>query len=236
MGTYIYEVIGGLVIVLSPLLGEKMKTKGKIGVYVLFAVIGCVYSGVGIYLRHQAKSEQAEDRQELRNEIKGLRGDMTKMLTESSGVLSLVASLNSEVAILQKVTEATREKHDPRVIADLQARAIQARENTAQHKGVSNQLLVAMTPNAAQQLREWNDNWNSGEGKEIIANADYLRQVMVRFLSQQTDEDREMTTSFSKALMGDFQNWNPVAAANYLEALRKRVIPGTPTGFTVTVH
>ena len=236
MGSYGYELIGGLLIVVSSLVGEEMKRKWKIGFYVFFATLACAYSGVGIYVRRQAESKEAQDRQERRDEIKGLRGDMTKMLTESSGVLSLVASLNSEVAILQNVTEATREKHDPRVIADLQARAIQARANTAQHKGVSDRLLVAMTPNAAQQLREWNDNWNSGEGREIIANADYLRQVMVRFLSQQTDEDREMTTSFSKALMGDFQNWNPVAAANYLEALRKRVIPGAPTGFTVTVH
>jgi hypothetical protein len=75
--------------------------------------------------------------------------------------------------------------------------------------------------------------WNSVEGKEIIANADYLRQVMVRFLSQQTDEDREMGKTFSKALGGDFQNCNPVAAANYLEALR--LILGPPT-LTVTVH
>jgi hypothetical protein len=71
--------------------------------------------------------------------------------------------------------------------------------------------------------------WNSVEGNEIIANADYLRQVMVRFLSQQSDEDREMGKTFSKPLGGDFQNWNPVAAANYLEALRKKLIPGPPT-------
>ena len=57
--------------------------------------------------------------------------------------------------------------------------------------------------------------WNSVEGNEIIANADYLRQVMVRFLSQQSDEDREMGKTFSKPLGGDFQNSSPVAAANY---------------------
>jgi hypothetical protein len=103
-------------------------------------------------------------------------------------------------------------------------------------KGVSDRLLVAMTPWAAQQLRERNDDWNSADGKEIIANADYLRQLMVRFLPQQTDEDRAMAEAFAKVIAGDFRNWKPVAAANYLEALRKRVIPATPTGLTATPY
>jgi hypothetical protein len=62
--------------------------------------------------------------------------------------------------------------------------------------------------------------------KEIIANADYLRQVMVFTADGRRSRDGK---NFSKALGGDFQNWNPVAAANYLEALRKKLIPGPPT-------
>jgi hypothetical protein len=233
MGSYSYEIIGGLLIVLSSLVGEEMKRKWKIGFYVFFAVVAFAYSGVGIYLRHQTEIKEAQDRQERRDEIKDIRGDMTKMITLSSGVLPLMESLDSEVAILQRDVEAAREKHDPRAIADLQARANSAQQVS---KGVSDRLLVAMIPNAAEQLRARNGgDWNSAEGKEIIANADYLRQVMVHFLRQQTDEDREMTQTFSKALAGDLKNWNPVAAANYLEALRKRLIPGPPT-LTVTVQ
>ncbi|MGH9504799.1 MAG: hypothetical protein ACRD20_18255 [Terriglobales bacterium] len=226
---YWYAIIGGVLIVLPSLVDEDMKSKWKI----VLVVAAITYTGVGMYLTHRAKTMEAADRREHTEEIKALRGDMTKMITLSSGTLPLMESLNSEVAILQREAEAAKETHDPRALADLQARA-----NTAQQvsKGVSNRLLVAMVPNAAEQLRVRNgSDWNSAEGKEIIANADYLRQVMIRFVSQPTSEDREMTQVFQRAVAGNFRNWNPLAGANYLEALRKRLIPGPPTGVTVTV-
>jgi hypothetical protein len=78
---------------------------------------------------------------------------------------------------------------------------VSKRHPAQQASKVSDRLLVAMAPNA---------EWNSVEGKEIIANADYLRQVMVRFLSQQTDEDREMAKTFQRLLGEIFKTGIPL--------------------------
>jgi hypothetical protein len=226
MDRYAYEIIGGILIFVSSVVSEAMPRKWRVLLWTVFALLAIGYTGVGIHLDKQGALKEAEDRKERKAELEGVRRDMTNILTSFSGLLPIVASLNSQIAILQREIEAARGKHDPRVVADLQTRA-----NTEQQvsQGVSNQLLVAMEPRVAQQLREYNQDWSKADGKEIIRNADYLRQVMVRFLPEQTDEDRTVATTFSQALANNFHNWNQLTIANYLDALVKRVVPSAPS-------
>jgi len=218
MGAYGYEIIGGILIVLSSLVGEQMKPKWKIGFYTVFAVIAIAYSGIGIYLRREANAWQKTERQERKAELEGVRHDMSNLLAAFSQLGPAVTILHADVATVQKDLQMAKEKHDPRAIAELEAKA-----NAAQNRvdNVSKALLGAMVPGTVRQLRSWNGDWSSPGGRGLIANVDYLRGALLQG-EPQNAEDYAASALF-KNVNGTHPNWDPERAARYLEALVARL-------------
>jgi len=58
VGNNWYEILGGVLIVLSSLVGEQMKRMWKVGFYAFFLVVALVYTGIGIHMRRQADSKE----------------------------------------------------------------------------------------------------------------------------------------------------------------------------------
>ena len=233
MGGYGYEIIGGLLIVLSSLVGEQMKPKWKVGFYVLFAAVAIAYSGIGIYLRREANIREGIEREERKDELKGVRQDLSNMLTAFSGLGPSVASLNSDVAIMRRDLETAKERHDPHAIAALEAKA-----NAAQQRvdAASKAFLVAMVPGTVRQLRSWNGSWSSPQGKELILNVFYLRGGLLQGL-QQTPEDTAAAALFENVNGAGFKNWDPERAARDLETLMGRLkIPSPVTNLAATTY
>jgi hypothetical protein len=232
MGGYGYEIIGGLLIVLSSLVGEEMKTKWKVGFYVVFVVVAVGYSGIGIYLRREANARETTERQERKDELQGVRQDMSNILSAFSGLGPSVASLNGDVANLRRELESAKVKHDTDAIAKLDTKtdAAQRRVDTA-----TKALLGALVPGTARLLRSWNGDWNSPEGNALLSNADYIRRGLLEGV-QPTPEDTVASRLFEKNEAG-FSHWDPEKAARYLESLVGRlriVLP--PTDLSVTKH
>lgn len=229
MGGYGYEIIGGLLIVLSSLVGEQMKPKWKVGFYLLFAAVAIAYSGIGIYLRREANVREETERQERKDELKGVRQDLSNMLAAFGGLGPSIASLNSDVAIMRRELETAKQTHDPRAIA-----AFEAKTNAAQQRvdNASKAFLVAMVPGTIRQLRSWNGSWSSPEGRALIENADYLRRGLLQGL-QQTPEDVAASPLFVNIPM----NWDSERAARYLEGFIRRLNITMPvTNLSVTVQ
>jgi hypothetical protein len=245
MGGYGYEIFGGVLIVLSSLVGEEMKHKWKVVFYLFFGAVAIAYSGIGIYLRRDANIREMTERQESKNELKGVRQDLSNLLTAFSGLGPSVASLNSDVAVMRKDLEMAKGKPDPHAIAELEARA-----NVAQQRvdNASKAYLVALVPTTVRQLRSWHGSWSSPEGKELIASADSLRQGLLQGL-RPTPEDTAASALFENRASGygvggygaggfggsGYVNWDPERAARYLEALMMRTgIPLPPSELSVT--
>lgn len=229
MGGYGYEIIGGLLIVLSSLVGEQMKPKWKVGFYLLFAAVAIAYSGIGIHLRREANIREETQRQEHKNELKGVRQDLSNMLSAFSGLGPSVASLNADVAIMRRDLETAKQKHDPRAIAELEARTSVAQQRV---DNASKVLLIAMVPGTIRQLRSWNGSWSSTEGRALIDNADYLRRALLQGL-QETPEDVAASILFVNIPT----NWDAERAARYLEGFIRRLNITLPvTNFSATVQ
>jgi hypothetical protein len=65
MGEYLYEIIGGLLIVLSSLVGEQMKPEWKYRSYVAFAIIAVTFSLIGVHVRREAAAKDLERKEEI---------------------------------------------------------------------------------------------------------------------------------------------------------------------------
>jgi hypothetical protein len=233
MGGYGYEIIGGLLIVLSSLVGEQMKPKWKVGFYLLFAAVAIAYSGIGIYLRREANVKENAERQERKDELRDVMQDMSHMLTAFSVLGPSVASLNADVAIMRRDIETAKEEHNPRAIAELEAKAKAAQQRVA---NASKAALVAMVPSTLRQLRSWKGDWNTPEGKTLIMNTRYLCDGLLSGL-QQTPNDLAAYSLFVNKNGAGLTNWDPERAALYLDALVGRVgIPGPPGDFSVTLQ
>ena len=101
-----------------------------------------------------------------------------------------------------------------------------------------------------RQLRSWHGSWSSPEGKELIANANYLRQGLLQGL-RPTAEDTAAFALFEYKGggfgaggfgaggygAGDYVNWDEERVARYLEALMVRTgIPTPVTDLSVTTR
>jgi hypothetical protein len=177
MGGYWYEIIGGLLIVLSSLVGEEMRHKWKITFYVFFAVVALAYSGIGIYMRRDARAEE----QQQKNELIGVRKDMSNLISASKGLLPSLESLNSDVAMIRKDLEAGKGNRNPGEVASLETRADAAGKRVG---NASKAVFGAMVPLIARQLRSWKEGWDTPEGKGLILNAQYLYDGLMQGVLQ----------------------------------------------------
>ncbi|SRR5713101_1382793 len=66
-GRYIYEIVGGLLIVLSSLVSEEMSARLKKWSYLVFGVFAAGYIAFGITLNQEGVNQQATMAQEIKN-------------------------------------------------------------------------------------------------------------------------------------------------------------------------
>lgn len=233
MSGYGYEIVGGLLIVLSSLVGEQMKPKWKVGFYLVFIAVALGYTGIGIYLRREANTREKTEQQERRDELKGVRQDMSNILSAFSGLGPNISSLGGDVAVMRRDLETAKERRDSRAIAALESKtnAAQQRVDTA-----SKALLGALVPGTVRLLRSWNGSWSSPEGKALISNVNYIRTGLLQGV-QRTPEDAAASNLFVNVNGTGFSNWDSEQAARYLEALVGRLkITMPPSDLSFSVH
>jgi hypothetical protein len=117
------------------------------------AILGVITSGVQQFLAYQTDYKNEGKQSDLREEVHGLRSNTSYLINTMAGIFSMVTSLNADLATLRRDTEAAKEHHDPRMIADLQTQAQVAQQRA---DSLSHELLViTMVPQIIRQLQEW---------------------------------------------------------------------------------
>jgi hypothetical protein len=160
MGHYGYEITGGLLIFLSSLVSEGFPKRFRLALWAVFALLAIGYTVEGIHLDKEAAAKADSQHATGENETRGLKNEIHDLKTNTSNLIStiavmfpMIASLNADLATLRRDTAATKEHHDPRVVANLerQAQAAQQQVDTLSHE----LLAITMAPQVAQQLRDW---------------------------------------------------------------------------------
>jgi len=70
---YGYEIVGGILIFISSLVGEQMSDNQKKGAYLTFGILALIYSTLGVYLDRRTDAEQTE----LESNVKRLQKTIT---------------------------------------------------------------------------------------------------------------------------------------------------------------
>jgi len=168
MDHYIYEIMGGVLIFLSSLVSEMFSKKYRMALWVFFALLAGGYTVMGIVLDKDnaatvlaERTRNAKEREDLQTEVTGLRANTSNLITAMYGTLPIIASLTSDIATLRKDTEAAKEQHDPRLIANLQQTAQTAQQ---QADNLSQEVLaLTLAPQIAEQLRSWQTELNAAQ-------------------------------------------------------------------------
>src|SRR6266849_3094458 len=95
MFSYFYQILGGILIFISSLVGEEMSATKKKQSYVIFGVLAILYSGFGIFLDRHASNEQSR----LQQTISGLQSSFDKS----------EAARKSERAAAEKARQSDRD-------------------------------------------------------------------------------------------------------------------------------
>jgi hypothetical protein len=151
MGHYAYEITGGLLIFLSSLVSEAFPKRFRLALWAVFALLAIGYTFEGIHLDKEAAVKADSQRttgenetRELKNEVHDLKTNTSNLINTIAGMFPMIASLNSDLATLRRNTEAARERHDPRLINNLEHQAQIAQQ---QVDSLSHELLaITMAP------------------------------------------------------------------------------------------
>jgi hypothetical protein len=233
MGGYGYEIIGGVLIVLSSLVGEQMRPEWKVRSYAAFILIALCYSGFGIHERREASNRERIARQESKEELESVKKDMSSLLAGFAQMRPSIASINSDLASVQKNLESAKRAGDPRAIAEIEEKVEKARRNA---EWASKRYLVAMVPGTVRELRSWHGSWDRPEGEGLISEANSLRSGLLEGMELTTD-DRAASNFFGDRDATGARKWDTEKAARYLEALTYRIgIPQPVTALTATTQ
>src|SRR5713101_9377122 len=93
-----YQILGGVLIVVSSLVTESMSSTWKRRAWIIFGVLAFVYSGLGIYLDTQAEERETKREARTTSQMADLQTNMKNLLAGNSSLVSLVAGANSEMA------------------------------------------------------------------------------------------------------------------------------------------
>jgi hypothetical protein len=98
---YWFEILGGILIVLSSLVGEEMRNRRKCAAYLIFAVLAVIYIVVGIQIdraSEKRESEAATEARENRAALLQSQNDLIKAQSELISKSNEIARLNEEIA------------------------------------------------------------------------------------------------------------------------------------------
>ena len=181
----------------AKVLDEKDRWTAFLIVWTL-ASLGVIMAGLQQYMVYrsdqanevrQGKSEN--EAKDLNNEVHNLKTDTSNLISAISGTLPMIAALNSDLATLRRDTEAAKEHHDPRMVANLEHQAQTAQQ---QVDALSHELLaITMAPQIAEQLREWHGTY---------------RQKIKDMHSQQDEENIRWDAKHPNDPEGRTKAWN----------------------------
>jgi len=150
---YGYEVLGGILIFVSSAVTEtKLPAPERRKHWILFGTIAVVYIAIGIGIRYDDVQRSGEDREEL----KAIRKDSHDLVTSFSATFPLTVAISSDVARIKQDLESAKGKPDPRLIADLEAKADSAQELSST---LSRQLVMSIAPRVVKQLSALGGEW-----------------------------------------------------------------------------
>lgn len=128
---YAYEIIGGILILLSSLVGEQMPVQWKKASYAIFGVLALGYISVGIYLDHGAARDEAQLKQRISDLSGSVQAEEAARQSDRDAFLSQFNGLNRRIADIrsQVQTEGLKKQLDDTQQTLLQTQqAIQKRE------------------------------------------------------------------------------------------------------------
>ena len=185
MNHYLYEILGGILIFVSSVVSEQMPRRWRIGLWIAFGLMAIGYTGIGIYLDRQEGIKQAADRKEQREDAKRISGNLDNLLTAFSLAMPQINSINSEMAILRRQVEASRERRDPRLMKELEA--------AQKHADlVSKDILVALAPTIADRMEKISTSWNEEAHNQDMIHNDLPYQQIPDKLQREQELDAEM--------------------------------------------
>jgi hypothetical protein len=163
-------IVNVLLIVLGvvmslPKLAEKIEDTPK---YRKWLAVVCIAAGfVGFYFDVRARHDSERTSSQLLSEVGDALARTNQLLTQTSSLVTNTGTLatfatraapqlavfQTELADLRQRIEAAREKHDPQMIHDLEAKAQAAQLKT---DDLSRELLaITKAPVVASELRDW---------------------------------------------------------------------------------
>jgi hypothetical protein len=98
---YWFEILGGVLIVLSSLVGEEMRRRRKWAVYLIFAALAVIYIVVGIQIDRASEKRESEAAMEAKDSRAALlqsQNDLIKTQGELISKSDEIARLNEEIA------------------------------------------------------------------------------------------------------------------------------------------
>jgi hypothetical protein len=175
---------------------------------VAYTCIGVALAGLiaSTYQRRHFNSQITQllgDDDRLLVNTNGLVGTTNTMVTNLGLLIPRLSWLDAHIADLNvKIAEA-KERHDPRLIADLQAEATTAR---AQVDATSRQILLAMVPGIYQQLSVLGSQWHAEDG--------HILSVAGLTNSFNSEETRKKRSNLANVYLSQLQPL--MITANYL--------------------
>jgi hypothetical protein len=98
---YWFEILGGLLIVLSSLVSEEMRRQRKWAAYLIFAVLAVIYIVVGIQIDRASEKRESEAAREAKDNRAALLQSQNDLIKAQSDLISKsneIARLNEEIA------------------------------------------------------------------------------------------------------------------------------------------
>jgi len=153
------------------------------------AAICFLLSGVGMYFDAVARHDGDKSSRQLIEKVGSSLDKTNELLTKTNALLtrtdtlakftsqeeSQLAEIQTKSADIDKRLYAAREKHDPQMVHDLETKAQEAHQ---QADRISKELLaLTMAPHVAEQLRNWQDDYNAE--KRDLGLREYENEIVV---------------------------------------------------------
>ena len=153
------------VIMSLPKLAEKIEDHSAAR-YTL--ATGCIILGLAgfaasVHQRHQFNSQISQlisDSDKLVKDDDALIGNTGNLVTSFGVLMPKLSGLEVHISDLDVKIAAAREKHDPKLIADLQSQAAAAK---VQVDGLYRTLLLSLAPGIVSNMQAWRDKWDSDD-------------------------------------------------------------------------
>jgi hypothetical protein len=197
--------------------------------------VGCIVLGlaglvISVHQRHQfsaAITQLVTDDDKLVHNTGILVVSANTMVTDFGILMPQMEALNARVSAFDVQIAAAKEKHDPRLAAELQAKADEARR---QADDASKKLLLSMAPSLIDSLAERKEEWYAEDNNAYKFYYERLEHAQWREASK--DEIQKIQNDWGQERAGigfshRVQMKESVSNGNYLREQMRRLLPET---------